>query len=262
MDRYQEAIERAKQIKEKILDSHLSNESREAVSKYINELIPELAESEDERIRKEAISIVQSYMNICDEEGDPCLSGYKVLAWLEKHKETETIVADYDEHYDLSRNAMGMINIGACYINNRSRKEVLEWLEDVPRIIRQLSAKVKKLEKQKPQVNIDHFKSVMLHFLQDAANRKDDSEIEADLEVYAEKLLNLVGAAQTNEAGPIEFTLTLRNCLVADTELTEEQADTFADAYGKELFDVARGVIKSGLDEGDIREYKNRIGLR
>lgn len=48
---------------------------------------PELKESNDEKIRKEAISIVQSYMNICDKEGDPCLSGYKVLDWLEKQKE-------------------------------------------------------------------------------------------------------------------------------------------------------------------------------
>lgn len=52
----------------------------------LKDIIPELRESEDERIRKEAISIVQSYMNICDKEGDPCLSGYKVLDWLEKQK--------------------------------------------------------------------------------------------------------------------------------------------------------------------------------
>ena len=59
-------------------------------------LHPELKESEDERIRKEAISIVQSYMNICDEEGDPCLSGYKVLAYLERQKDSKVVKFDHD----------------------------------------------------------------------------------------------------------------------------------------------------------------------
>jgi hypothetical protein len=63
----------------------------------IQTLIPELAENEDERMRKEAISIVQSYMNICDEEGDPCLPGYEVLAWLEKQKEQKTLSTEETE---------------------------------------------------------------------------------------------------------------------------------------------------------------------
>lgn len=44
---YDEALEKAKEIKSKILSSHLSTESCRAVSEYIDEIIPELRESED-----------------------------------------------------------------------------------------------------------------------------------------------------------------------------------------------------------------------
>lgn len=44
-------------------------------------------DSEDEKMKKEAISIIQSYMNICDEAHDPCYTGEKVIAWLEKQSE-------------------------------------------------------------------------------------------------------------------------------------------------------------------------------
>ena len=47
-------------------------------------------------------------------------------------------------------------------------------------------------DKQNQKVNLDHFKSYMLQYLQDAANRKDDSEIEKDTDVWAKKLLNLL----------------------------------------------------------------------
>lgn len=50
------------------------------------------------------------------------------------------------------------------------------------------------LQKEKKEtVNIDQFKSFMLQYLQDAANRKDDSEIEADTDKWAHKLLSLIG---------------------------------------------------------------------
>lgn len=53
-----------------------------------------------------------------------------------------------------------------------------------------------------------------------------------------------------------EFTLTLRNCLSTDSELTKEQADIFATVYGKELFNVAIGKLKSGLTKEDIADFK------
>lgn len=44
------ALEKAREIKSQILSSHLSTERSKAISEYIDEIIPELAESEDERI--------------------------------------------------------------------------------------------------------------------------------------------------------------------------------------------------------------------
>jgi hypothetical protein len=56
-----------------------------------------------------------------------------------------------------------------------------------------------------------------------------------------------------------EFSLTLRNCLSADSELTDEQADTFVRAYGEDLYKVALGEMKSGADIYDIEEYRNEV---
>ena len=56
-----------------------------------------------------------------------------------------------------------------------------------------------------------------------------------------------------------DFSLTLRNCLSADSELTDEQADTFARAYGEDLYKVALGEMKSGADRYDIEEYRNEV---
>jgi hypothetical protein len=58
-----------------------------------------------------------------------------------------------------------------------------------------------------------------------------------------------------------EFTLTLRNCLYADSELTEEQSNTFATVYGEDLYKVAMGELKSGLDKEDVDEYRMENGM-
>lgn len=84
---YDEALERAKGIKSKLLSSHLSTESCKAVSEYIDEIIPGLRESEDERIRKEIVFIVKQYGRICEKEGDPCCTINDCLAYLERLKE-------------------------------------------------------------------------------------------------------------------------------------------------------------------------------
>lgn len=68
--KYEEALERAKEIKSKILSSHLSTESCKAVSEYIDTIIPELAESEsedeEEIIRKELLFHIQSEIDTYD----------------------------------------------------------------------------------------------------------------------------------------------------------------------------------------------------
>lgn len=78
---YDEALKQAKNIKSKILQSHLSTESCKAVSEYIDEIIPELRESEDERIIEEIKFAVMQMPTERQDTKDKC------LAWLEKQKE-------------------------------------------------------------------------------------------------------------------------------------------------------------------------------
>lgn len=52
-----------------------------------NKVVIKLQESDDENIRKEAISIIRQYNNICEKEGDKCEIVDKVIAWLEKQGE-------------------------------------------------------------------------------------------------------------------------------------------------------------------------------
>ena len=56
-----------------------------------------------------------------------------------------------------------------------------------------------------------------------------------------------------------EFAFTLRNCLMADSELTEKQANAFTDAYGEDLYKVAIGELDPGVCEEDIEEYLNEV---
>lgn len=91
---YDEAIKKAKEIKEKIVYSHLSTESCKAVSEYIDTIIPELAESEDERIIEE---IKFAVMQMPSERQD---TKNRCLAWLEKHKESLHISETCKENAD------------------------------------------------------------------------------------------------------------------------------------------------------------------
>ena len=96
-------------------------------------------------------------------------------------------------------------------INCVSTKAILSWLkkqkEHKPNLVeklREISTPAdedwfeiqkqweKEDDKQNQEINLDHFKSYMLQYLQDAANRKDDSEIEKDTDVWAKKLLKLL----------------------------------------------------------------------
>lgn len=54
-----------------------------ALREALETLIPELAESEDELMRKEAISIIKQYNIICEREGDKCYTADRVITWLE-----------------------------------------------------------------------------------------------------------------------------------------------------------------------------------
>ena len=59
-----------------------------------------------------------------------------------------------------------------------------------------------------------------------------------------------------------KFAFTLRNCLMADSELTEKQADIFTDAYAEDLYKVAVGKLDPSIDEEDLEEYLNEVKNR
>jgi len=104
---YDGAVKKAKEIKEKIVYSHLSTESCKAVSEYVDAIIPELRESEDERIRKELIEQVGYILPDKEEYDDEgrVLPTYherigRYRAWLEKQKESLHISETCKENTD------------------------------------------------------------------------------------------------------------------------------------------------------------------
>jgi hypothetical protein len=108
-------------------------EGMEAIIKDGKVIVRE-KESEDERIRKEAISIVQSYMNICDEEGDPCLSGYKVLAYLERQKDSKVVKFDHDREQkpvEWSDEDKAMLKVAIAVLRRYSHDDVADWLKSL-----------------------------------------------------------------------------------------------------------------------------------
>lgn len=72
-----------------------------------------------------------------------------------------------------------------------------------------------KQKEQKPSINIDQLKSLMLQYLQEAANEKDDSDIEADTDKWARKILGY-----DFEQKPVEF-LSKRKVYDIMNKLTE-----------------------------------------
>lgn len=141
----------------------------------------------------------------------------------------------------------------------RIRKEIIDFLETIPaselkRIPRPISEWFAYLEKQKEQKPAEWSEE----------DKKWLSEVyfAIDHSMYSEDerqaMKNYVDSLRKNRktCDVDEFSLTLRNCLSADSELTKEQADTFARAYGEDLYKVALGEMKTGLDRYDIAEYK------
>lgn len=97
--KYKEALEWARQvINGKI--GFVRNEVEE-------EIFPELKESEDERIRKECISIINAWAEACRAEGDYCEVAPICIAWLEKQgesDETKAILFLIDKGYPVDTN--------------------------------------------------------------------------------------------------------------------------------------------------------------
>ena len=80
--KYKEALERAKGLLEGMDEGDYL-----ASSEDIENIFPELAESEDERIRKELIAIYSVGAKVNAKTGD--ISDKDIVAWLEKQKEPD-----------------------------------------------------------------------------------------------------------------------------------------------------------------------------
>lgn len=142
----------------------------EGCQDVIKVLIPELRESDDERIRK---AILEFFKLQDDNTTYSFIPKKSILAWLEKQKEPDGIWTEEDD-----AKVKAMCKEGDLKPSERA------WLKELKNRIVQ--------KEQKPSIksiNIDQLKSMMLQYLQEATNEKDDSAIEADTDKWARKIL-------------------------------------------------------------------------
>lgn len=163
-------------------------------------LIPELTESKDERIRKyliEELKVAKSVGELLYTIPQPTRE--ECIAYLEKQKGNgRNITANLleDGITGVQRELIEFLanNIDASWVD--IIKSADAYAERIKNIIekqkKQKPTEWSMEDKQNQMINLDHFKSYMLQYLQDAANRKDDSEIEKDTDIWAKKLLNLI----------------------------------------------------------------------
>ena len=151
-------------------------ESDKRLRGAIETLIPELKENEDERIRKFICSIIDN-LEPKDFVG---VKKMNVLAWLEKQKEQpqEELV------YRMNGLMQEYIKEGEDDAEKEHRLKCYQLFWDALE-----DADFFEQKKQKPSINIDQLKSLMLQYLQEAANEKEDSNIEADTDKWAKKIL-------------------------------------------------------------------------
>lgn len=114
---YDELLAKAKQIYNK--------ENDVLIIHTIEELFPELAESEDERIRKMMIKYFESCGNLEWYDG---LTPQKAIAWLEKQSKKPSIWTDSDRimAFTLLRDVDQM-----TYISDEGKNERLQWLNSL-----------------------------------------------------------------------------------------------------------------------------------
>ena len=187
------------------------------IEEAIQTVIPELFENENERMVRKIESFLSAY-GLDYFTKDELL---EVENWLEKQKEEKP--AEWDKLQEDFRNINEAFEDG--------KKEVIEHPEKYG------------LQKEKKEtVNIDNFKSFMLQYLQDAANRKDDSEIEADTDKWAQKLLSLIGVEPKK---PVVFD--------EDTELGLDRA--------LQIVKSARGNLCGYQSDDGIYECDHAIGV-
>lgn len=113
MDRYEEALEKARELHGTVA----------AGRDFLAEIFPELRESEDERIRRHLIDIVETYWGTTNDPGKA-----EDLAWLEKRKDLDKMIVVSPEVWDKA--------IADAYENGKKdgekqkEQKPAEWSED------------------------------------------------------------------------------------------------------------------------------------
>lgn len=92
-------------------------------------LIPELAESEDERIKKECISIINAWAEACRVEGDCCEVAPICIAWLEKQDKVDTVSYEVAENEKREFVGYGFLKCKGDFLSFKEGENY--WLEYV-----------------------------------------------------------------------------------------------------------------------------------
>ena len=228
-------------------------------------VIPELQESEDEKIRRTLVEYFGPMAQLDLVRGVPI---QKIRDWLEKQKESLHVSDTYkenansftDEDEKIREELIALVvwaqTFSASAITKEEANAMKAYLE-------------KRKDASKAIEAVDRIDKYIKYTRVHTANAHDMDDSNPDKKYYIgvdDTLSNIAGILngvyseeKQKEATPCsvdEFTLTLRNCLSTDSELTKEQADIFATVYGKELFNVAIGKVKSGLTKEDIADFK------
>lgn len=119
--KYNQALERAK-----ILHTNNTMPPCNNLREIMEELFPELKESEDERIRKEIIDFLElphpQFVGKRDHE--------KWIAWLEKQSEKKPAVWS-EEDEEMFCSLKKLLNEASCYSCTEGSDKILNWLESL-----------------------------------------------------------------------------------------------------------------------------------
>ena len=189
-----------------------------------DKVVLEPKESEDERIR----SFLYEFIKVCGWSEKQYPPREKCLAYLERQKGQKPLSPEDKVKHPL-------------YVEGfEAGKEVGRQFENV-------------FGKQEPVINIEHLKSYLLQYLQDASNREDDSEIEADTDKWARMIIKVFGGV---EQKPAEW-----------SEEDEKMMNRVFDAYDALRSYIEDNEISSEKDknyqikmlEGEVYWLKNRL---
>ncbi len=86
-EKYNKLVESIKKLQE-------ANPSDEGIQNWVNDNVPELRESEDERIRKAFISVFSNREKYLIDQSFGDITVSEVIAWLEKQSDQKSI--DYN----------------------------------------------------------------------------------------------------------------------------------------------------------------------